>query len=160
MLVSNGVFADVGVAAAVAARHPNATPIDLPGALLTPGFIDAHTHLTQTFGKALCFGEPSEIFRRIWVPLEGALDEELVHLSAKAAALESLRGGFTAVVDAGTRAEGDVAAVAAATQEAGLALRARLHLQRPRRPGLAPRDPADVKRRAAAHLARWEARQA
>ena len=88
--------------------------------LLMPGFIDAHHHLTQTFGKALAFGEPSEIFRRIWVPMEGVLNEEMVYLSTKAAALESLRGGFTTVVDAGTRAEGDASAVAKATQEAGL----------------------------------------
>jgi 5-methylthioadenosine/S-adenosylhomocysteine deaminase len=85
-----------------------------------PGFVDAHHHLTQTFGKALAFGEPSEIFRRIWVPLEAVLDDELVYLTAKAAALESLRGGFTTVVDAGTRAEGSVAAIARATHEAGL----------------------------------------
>lgn len=52
--------------------------------------------------------------------MEGVLDEEMVYLSSKAAALESLRGGFTTVVDAGTRAEGDASAVARATQEAGL----------------------------------------
>ena len=92
----------------------------MPGMLLMPGFIDAHHHLTQTFGKALAFGEPSEIFRRIWVPMEGVLDEEMVYLSSKAGALESLRGGFTTVVDAGTRAAGDASAVARATQEAGL----------------------------------------
>jgi cytosine/adenosine deaminase-related metal-dependent hydrolase len=42
-----------------------------------------------------------------------------VYLSSKLAALEALRGGFTTVVDAGTRAEADVASVARATKEAG-----------------------------------------
>jgi 5-methylthioadenosine/S-adenosylhomocysteine deaminase len=118
--LSPTAFRDIGPRAALQSRHPSLTPLALPGKLLMPGFVDAHHHLTQTFGKALAFGEPSEIFRRIWVPLEGVLDDELVYLTAKAPALESLRGGFTTVVDAGTRAEGNVAAIARAAQEAGL----------------------------------------
>lgn len=120
VVIAQGVFKDIGPAADIVAKFPHLAPVELPGMLLMPGFIDAHHHLTQTFGKALAFGEPSEIFRRIWVPMEGVLDEEMVYLSSKAAALESLRGGFTTVVDAGTRAEGDASAVARATQEAGL----------------------------------------
>lgn len=120
IVVEHGRIADIGCRAALATRHPDLAPTALPGRLLMPGFVDSHHHLTQTFGKALAFGEPSEIFRRIWVPLEGVLDTELVYLTAKAAALESLRGGFTTVVDAGTRAAGDVAAVADAAREAGL----------------------------------------
>jgi 5-methylthioadenosine/S-adenosylhomocysteine deaminase len=120
VVIADGKFRDVGPRAALQSRHPSLTPLTLPAKLLMPGFVDAHHHLTQTFGKALAFGEPSEIFRRIWVPLEGVLDDELVYLTAKAAALESLRGGFTTVVDAGTRAEGNVAAIARAAHEAGL----------------------------------------
>jgi cytosine/adenosine deaminase-related metal-dependent hydrolase len=120
VVVRDGVFSDVGPAAGVIERHPQLQHVELPGKLLMPGLIDAHHHLTQSFGKALAFGEPSEIFRRIWVPLERSLDDELVYLTAKLAALESLRGGFTTVCDAGTRAKGSVDAIAAATREAGL----------------------------------------
>jgi cytosine/adenosine deaminase-related metal-dependent hydrolase len=118
--VREGQFVDVGPAQAVIGRHPALRPTHLPGKLLMPGLIDAHHHLTQSFGKALAFGEPSEIFRRVWVPLERSLDDRLVHLTAKLAALESLRGGFTTVCDAGTRAPGSVDAIAAATEAAGL----------------------------------------
>jgi len=120
VVVADGKFSDLGETAAVAQRHPELAALRLPGHLLMPGFIDAHHHLTQSFGKALAFGEPSEIFRRLWVPLEGVLDDTLLHVAAKAAALEALRGGFTTVVDAGTRAAGDGAAVAQAAKEAGL----------------------------------------
>jgi 5-methylthioadenosine/S-adenosylhomocysteine deaminase len=120
VLVSAGRFADIGLTEELCARHPHLRPIALSGRVLMPGFIDAHHHLTQSFGKSLAAGEPSEIFRRIWVPLEASMNDELVYKASKVAALESLRGGFTTVCDAGTRAKGDMDAVSTATREAGL----------------------------------------
>lgn len=120
VLVQDGRFADVGPAPVLKARHAQHTPIEMPGHLLMPGMIDAHHHLTQSFGKSLAYGEPSEIFRRVWVPLESSLNDEFVYQSAKLAALESLRGGFTTACDAGTRAKGEIGAVVRATTEAGL----------------------------------------
>lgn len=119
VLRGSGIEA-TGSVESVAARYPESVPLSLPGKMLMPGFIDAHHHLTQTFGKALAFGEPSEIFKRLWVPLEGFLNEELVYLSAKLASLEALRGGFTTVADAGTRSQGYLAALARAVEEAGI----------------------------------------
>ncbi|WP_093797356.1 amidohydrolase family protein [Streptomyces sp. Wb2n-11] len=119
-VVAEGAFLAVGPAGRLERTHPHLTPVRLPGHILMPGFVDAHHHLTQTFGAALAFGEPSEIFRRLWVPLEGALDEEAVYVAAKLAALESLRGGFTTVAEAGTRAPVDVELVAAAARDAGI----------------------------------------
>lgn len=120
VLVANGELREVGAAAALVARHPRLAPVHLGRTLLMPGFVDAHHHLSQSFGKALAFGEPSEIFRRVWVPLEGVLDDELVYLASKLAALEALRGGFTTVCDAGTRSEAGIASVARAAQDAGV----------------------------------------
>lgn len=120
VLVENGQFKDVGPRALLDARHAHIPALDLPGKLLMPGMIDGHHHLTQSFGKSLAYGEPSEIFRRVWVPLEASLDDEFVYQSAKLAALESLRGGFTTVCDAGTRAKGEISAVANATSDAGV----------------------------------------
>lgn len=120
VLVDNGQFKDVGPRALMDARYAHIPALALPGKLLMPGMIDGHHHLTQSFGKSLAYGEPSEIFRRVWVPLESSLDDEFVYQSAKLAALESLRGGFTTVCDAGTRAKGEISAVANATSEAGL----------------------------------------
>src|SRR5580658_9708923 len=120
VVIRQGVIADLGPRDAVAARNRDLTARDLPGHLVMPGFIDAHHHLTQSFGKALAFGEPSEIFRRIWVPLEGSLDADAVGLAARLAALEALRGGFTTVVDAGTRSAAGLDAIASACREVGL----------------------------------------
>ena len=120
VLVRDGHFADIGPLAELASRHPQLTPVTLPQRLLMPGFVDAHHHLTQSFGKALGFGEPSEIFRRIWVPLEGSLDAHGLYLSAKLAALEALRGGFTTVCDAGARNRAALQAIEQAAAEVGI----------------------------------------
>ncbi|MGW5422726.1 amidohydrolase family protein [Streptomyces sp. NPDC003943] len=120
VVVADGTFHAVGPADDVRLAHPHLEAVRLPGHLLMPGFVDAHHHLTQSFGSALAFGEPSEIFRRVWVPLETSLDEESAYTAAKLAALEALRGGFTTVADAGTRADVDVDVVASAARDAGI----------------------------------------
>lgn len=120
VVVRDGRFADVGPLAEVALRHPHLNAVALPDRLLMPGFVDAHHHLTQSFGKALAFGEPSEIYRRIWVPLESHMDADAVRVSARLAALEALRGGFTTVCDAGTRSKAGLDAVADAAREVGV----------------------------------------
>jgi cytosine/adenosine deaminase-related metal-dependent hydrolase len=149
VLVDHGVIADVGPLERVARNHPHARRVRLPGHLLMPGFVDTHHHLTQAFGKSLVFGEPSEIFRRVWVPLESVLDEQSAYLAAKLAALESLRGGFTTVVEAGTRAEVDSDTIVSATTEAGI--RCVLGLVCNSQDG----DPRAASRRAESHLSRW-----
>jgi 5-methylthioadenosine/S-adenosylhomocysteine deaminase len=155
VVVSNGKFLDVGPAADLIARHPHLGPISLPERLIMPGFIDAHHHLTQSFGKALAFGEPSEIYRRIWVPLENCLDEDLLYLSAKLASLEALRGGFTTVCDAGTRASGDASAIAAATQDVGIRCVLGL-ICNDLADDIDPREREAIVKRAQQHLARWD----
>lgn len=120
VVVREGRFTAVGPAEEVCAAHPHLTPATLPETLLMPGMVDAHTHLTQSLGKSLAFGEPSEIFRRIWVPMEGALGPEAAYISAKLAALEALRGGFTTVVDAGTRSAHGLSSVAQAARDVGI----------------------------------------
>jgi len=120
VVVEGGKFTHVGPVAEVEAAHPGLTAVALPQRLLMPGLVDTHTHLTQAFGKALAFGEPSEIFRRIWVPMEGVLDADAAYLSTKLASLEALRGGFTTVVDAGTRSDAGLDGVMNATRDAGI----------------------------------------
>ena len=120
VVVADGRFMRVGTAAEVCAEYPHLPPVQLPSQLMMPGLVDAHTHLTQALGKSLAFGEPSEIFRRIWVPMEAALQPEAAYISAKLASLEALRGGFTTVVDAGTRSEAGLDSVSAAVRDAGI----------------------------------------
>lgn len=118
--VRRGRFERLGPATDLCAELPHLKPLQMPQHLMMPGLIDAHTHLSQSLGKALAFGEPSEIFRRIWVPMETTLRPEAAWLSAKLAAWEALRGGFTTVVDAGTRSESGLDMLAQAVREVGI----------------------------------------
>lgn len=120
VLVTDGCFADVGPLQILQHRYPELPVLRLQSQLLMPGFVDTHHHLSQSFGKGLVFGEPSEIFRRIWVPLESSLNAELLYLTSKLATLEALRGGFTTVCDAGTRAQEGLDAIAKAAKETGI----------------------------------------
>lgn len=95
IMVSDGSIDYVGTRADFTGRYPDTQIIDLHGRAVVPGFIDAHTHVGQAFGKTLTGGEPSQIWRRIWVPLESSHDQESIYVSAKWMFLEALRGGFT-----------------------------------------------------------------
>lgn len=94
----------------------------LPEKAVIPGFIDAHTHLGQTFGKALIGGEPAQIWRRIWMPMEHALNADGCYVSAKWQFLELLRGGYTGVVNYSLNDGERNAAVHKAAKEVGIRL--------------------------------------
>ncbi|RJF92453.1 amidohydrolase family protein [Noviherbaspirillum saxi] len=155
VVVSQGRFKAVGPTVALKMRFPDIATTELADTLLMPGFVDTHHHLTQSFGKSLVFGEPSEIFRRVWVPLEGCLNEEHLYLASKLSALEALRGGFTTVSDAGTRADASVGAIAKAATDAGL--RCVLGLICNDLGGIkTPQRAEAIVERAEQHIARWE----
>lgn len=83
----------------VSEKLPGWPVVQLAGRAIVPGFVDAHIHLGQAFGKAVTCGEPSQIWQRIWIPLEKMLDPSLTHIAAKWMFLEALRGGYTTIVN-------------------------------------------------------------
>jgi cytosine/adenosine deaminase-related metal-dependent hydrolase len=153
--VHDGRFEWVGPRAELQAELSHVPWLELPTHLLMPGLIDAHTHLTQSMGKSLAFGEPSEIFRRIWVPMEQALGPEAVALSTRLACLEALRGGFTTVVDAGTRSADALDVLAREVERVGIrcVLGA---IVNDSAPGLGPVDTQALARFGEQHLQRFE----
>lgn len=155
VIISNGKFKDVALAATLKDRYPAVPARELARTLLMPGFIDTHHHVTQSFGKSLVFGEPSEIFRRVWVPLEGRLTGEHLYLASKLSALESLRGGFTTVCDAGTRAGGTLGAVTSAMSDVGIRGVVGLICNDLGGSASTP-SVAEIQQRAEAHIAQWQ----
>ena len=87
------------------APHPDEEVLDLEGALVMPGLVNAHTHLYS----ALARGMPGpaahprtfrEILERVWWRLDRALDEETVALvRASWAPIEAALSGTTVLID-------------------------------------------------------------
>lgn len=94
----------------IADRGPDLLPqdgdelINLPGKLVTPGMVCAHTHLYSTLARGMP-GPPRapanflEILELIWWRLDRAIDDEAIYWSAIAGALDAARSGTTCLFD-------------------------------------------------------------
>ncbi|MDA1260105.1 MAG: imidazolonepropionase [Planctomycetota bacterium] len=60
VLIRAGRIQALGRRADLSLAHPAATPIELPGGLLAPGFVDAHVHPAFAAGRAAEFGMKCE----------------------------------------------------------------------------------------------------
>ena len=96
-----------------------ATPRDVSGLWLTPGFVQAQTHLIQTLfrGMADDLALLDWLRTRIW-PLESAHDEESAYWSARLGLTEMLLGGTTAILDMASVRH--TSAIFQAAQECGI----------------------------------------
>ena len=72
------------------------------GKLVMPGLADCHMHTGQQLLKGKVLDELPMIWTRIMLPFESTLTEEKMELSASLAALEMIKSGTTAFVDAGS----------------------------------------------------------
>ena len=82
----------------------NEEVVDLGGALVLPGFVNAHTHLYSSLSRgmptpATAPANFTEILENIWWRLDVALDEEMIYYSALVGAIEALKCGTTTLVD-------------------------------------------------------------
>ena len=96
--------------------------VRLENRAIVPGFIDTHHHVTEPFAKAIACGEPAQMWKRIWMPLEEATSPETAYIAAKWTFFEALRGGFTTVVDHGIRGAEHTDAIQRAAEETGVRL--------------------------------------
>lgn len=96
--------------------------VDLPGRLLLPGFVNAHTHAAMSLLRGYADDLPLQrwLEEAIW-PLERHLTEEDVHLGARLACAEMLAAGVTTFADMYVHMDGVAEAVVAAGSRAVLA---------------------------------------
>ena len=78
--------------------------VELQGALVLPGLVNAHTHLYSALARGLPGpAEPPrsfvEILERVWWRLDRALDEDSVYVSGLVGAIEAARSGTTLLFD-------------------------------------------------------------
>ena len=109
VVVTDGVIVAVGAQASIAADWGAETASDGRGGVLSPGLLDAHTHLGLSFARALPEMKGHPVYDVFW-PLETSLDPEMVAAFASASVAEGLLAGVTTVADHYFFADATVAA--------------------------------------------------
>ncbi|MCD4852033.1 amidohydrolase family protein [Arthrobacter sp. AK01] len=123
VLVRGKKIADIGTTREVRARLQGRSPdrtIDGSKTGITPGFIDAHVHLSETLSRAVF---PDVLATRAWVfhwakPFYAHVDEADERVSVLLGAAEMLRSGTTCFLDMG--AQNDAGLTARAAGEIGI----------------------------------------
>ena len=122
LAVKHGVIVNLCSAADYASQPRGLKPMRMTGTAMLPGILDVHHHVIEPFVKALTCGEPAQMWKRIWLPLEATLTEQSAYLGAKWTFLEALRGGITTIVDHGIRTRAIAAAINRAADDTGIRL--------------------------------------
>ena len=115
--VSGSIITEVGDYAALHARHPQARVIGSPDSLVTPGYVNAHQHLTGDRLVHSCIPDAIDSQEAIFgwaVPVHEAHTPDDDYLSATLGALEAVGNGITFTLEAGTVAHPDRVAAAVA----------------------------------------------
>lgn len=100
--VSDGKILGIADADEAAARFQAAEVLDGRGLLWMPGLTDGHMHTGQQLLRGKILDELPMIWTRIMLPFESTLTPEMMELSAGLAALEMIKSGTTAFIDAGS----------------------------------------------------------
>jgi len=100
VLVDGSAIAAVGPFAELASAHPDATVVGDEHGIVTPGLVNAHTHLSE--GLITGLGETLTLFEwapAVIVPASLHLDRDLARAGARLKAAELVSSGVTCVND-------------------------------------------------------------
>jgi cytosine/adenosine deaminase-related metal-dependent hydrolase len=122
IVIEGSTIAAIARRTAVVDRWPDLHITELPGHAIVPGVVDAHHHVIEPFAKGLTFGEPAQMWKRIWMPLEANATVESCYEAAKWTFLEALRGGITTIVEHAVRGHDLADGVHRAAEETGIRL--------------------------------------
>ena len=118
---------DLGDAAEMVGKYPDARVLDAQGGLVLPGLVNLHHHFYSSLARGLDPGRKmnnfGEILDGLWWRLDRALDPGTIRLSAELALADSIRWGVTTVFDhhaSPTAIGGSLEIIAEAVERAGL----------------------------------------
>lgn len=128
LYIRDGVIGDLGPSHELIARYPQHEQIDACGQLVMPGNICAHTHFYGAYARGMAIPGPApadfpQILRRLWWPLDKALDAESVRASALVCLVDAIKHGTTTLIDhhaSPNFIEGSLDVIADAVEQAGL----------------------------------------
>ncbi|MEJ2446820.1 MAG: putative aminohydrolase SsnA [Anaerolineales bacterium] len=102
LLIQDGVIREID--ADLVKKYPDEEVVDAGGQYLMPGNICAHTHFYGAYARGMGIPGPApkdfpEILKKLWWPLDMALDEEGVRYSALVFAVDAIKNGTTTLFD-------------------------------------------------------------
>jgi putative selenium metabolism protein SsnA len=102
--VEGDKIAEIGPEAELKAKYPQTEHLDARGQYVMPGNICAHTHFYGAFARGMAIPGPApaafpEILRKLWWPLDMALDEDAVAYSALVMLVDAIKHGTTTLID-------------------------------------------------------------
>ncbi len=129
VLIEGNTIKAIGTTGDLIAQNPQAEQIDARGQVVMPGSICAHTHFYSAFSRGLAIpgANPPEdfpaILKRLWWPLDKALDKDSVRASALLSLIDAIKHGTTTLIDHHASPNfigGSLDVIADAVDEAGL----------------------------------------
>ena len=117
LLIEGDRIADIGPAAELAARHPEAERLHTPGGLIMPGLVNLHTHAAMSLFRGLADDLPLMRWLQDYIfPVEATLTADMVRVGTLLSCCEMIKSGTTAFCDMYLFAE----AVARAADQSGM----------------------------------------
>ena len=119
---------EIGSQTEMREKYREAEEVDAAGQLVMPGNICAHTHFYGAYARGLAIpGLPPkdfpEILKKLWWPLDKALDEQSVRASALVHLVDAIKHGTTTLFDhhaSPNFIEGSLDVIADAVDQSGL----------------------------------------
>jgi putative selenium metabolism protein SsnA len=104
LLIRDGRIFDIGPAARLRGKYPDAERLDARGRLIMPGNICAHTHFYGAFARGMAIPGPApkdfpDILERLWWRLDRALLDVDVEYSALVSLVDAIKHGTTTLID-------------------------------------------------------------
>jgi putative selenium metabolism protein SsnA len=102
--IKDNLIAEIDTQKKLEKKYPDAEKIDAGGQYVMPGNICAHTHFYGAYARGMAIpGNPPkdfpEILEKLWWPLDKALDEDSVRMSALIHLVDAIKHGTTTLID-------------------------------------------------------------
>jgi putative selenium metabolism protein SsnA len=104
LYIDGGKIVEIGLEAELKAKYSQSETLDARGQFVMPGNICAHTHFYGMYSRGMAIpgdapAEFSQILKKLWWPLDLALDEDAVAYSALICLIDAIKHGTTTLFD-------------------------------------------------------------
>jgi putative selenium metabolism protein SsnA len=126
--IEDGKVTELAPSKDLLVKFPKADKVDAAGQYLMPGNICAHTHFYGAYARGMAIPGPAakdfpEILKRLWWPLDKALDADSVRASALVHLVDAIKHGTTTLIDhhaSPNFIDGSLDVIADAVEQSGL----------------------------------------